>query len=201
MTVMRVISLPRAAAAAAAVPPKELQGKLVARLGGAGAVPEQPHHGLALANTPGLALVRVGGKVRWGIVSQVAPDTVYVFSGSSAPSQAAAEQAAQDYMEAVGYASGQAMATETALGSVHDTPMERLAWAHEYMGLVTDLFMSLAAGTPMHHTDNTMVIRPSGAAVGMYEYRVPDDKRVLVDLRFKAVTCLLGAPTAPTPAQ
>lgn len=201
MTAVHVIALPRAAAAAAAEPPKELQGKLVARLGAAGAVPEQPRHGLALANTPGLAVVRVGGKHRWGVVSQVAPDTVYVFSGSSAPSQAAAEQAAQEYMEAVGYATGHAMATETALGSVHDTPMERLARAHEYTGLITDLFMSLAAGAPMHHTDNAMVIHPGGAAVGVYEYRVPDDKRALVDLRFKAVTCLLGAPAAPTPAQ
>lgn len=201
MTRVRVIALPRVAGAAAAAPPRELHGTLVVSVVEAGLPPDQPRHGIALANTPGLAVVRVDGKFRWGVVSQVAADTVYVFSGSSARSQEAAEQAVRDYAEAVGYATGRPLATETVLGSVHDTPLARLAQAHEYTGLVTDMFMSLAAGTPMHHTANAMAIRPDGTAVGAYEYTVPEDVRVLVELRFKAVTCLLGEPAATTEEQ
>lgn len=190
---MRVIALPRLLDIARADAPPTLPGELVAPMREAGAAPDQPERGVALANVPGVAVVRVGGaKYRWAVLSQVAPDTAYVFAGSAWPTLEGATAAAKEYMQDVGYAAGDTVDSRSTLGSVHDTPLAELAQRHEYTGLVTDTIMSVAAGQPLHHTANAMVIAPDGAVHATYTYTVAPAKRALVGMRAKATACLLA---------
>lgn len=188
---MRVIALPRAQTISQPAG-DALPGEVVAPVREMGGTPKQPPGGVALADVPGVAVVRVQGKYRWAVLSQVDPGTAYVFAGSSAPTAAAATEAAKDYLQAVGYAAGEGVDSKSVVGSVHDAPLAELAQRHEYTGLVTDVVMTMAVGQPVHHTANALIIAPDGTAHGTYTYTVPPHRRVLVELRARALACLLA---------
>jgi len=195
----RVIALPRGTDLAKG--PQTMKGRVVFPVREAGTTPQQPANGMALANVPGVVVVGVGKKFRWAILSQLTTDTVYAFSGSGTASLDTAKEAAMEYIDTVGDdGDGPVISTSTVIGNTHDSEVSELALRHEYNGLVTDLIMSLSSGQPLHHSRNEMVLKRDGSAESTYTYHVPKGKKTLIDLRSRAVACLMRSMARPQPS-
>lgn len=175
-----------------------MKGKIVFPVREAGTTPPQPTKGMALANVPGIVIVSVGKKFRWAILSQLTSNIVYAFSGSGSASLETAKAAAMEYIDAVRDNGSETMiTTSTSIGNTQDCEVSELALRHEYNGLVTDLIMSMSSGHALHHSENEMVLKRDGSAESTYTYRVAKGKKTLVDLRSRAVACLMKSTARP----